>query len=374
MVLFDLTKQVDTSQTININYIPMGVTSIMNDNVNNWISGMCGRGSSSNVTYTNSGVTKEYKADKLWLVGNKNGEGQTPLHQVNGKEHNAELFIRNVDVNNGDPIYTCFLLNVAQIASQNGQIDGIVRAATADPPVTSLTVDLNADIFRINTSNAVYIQYKSNGRNVFIYSEPITVSAVALLGLENNLTLFKMAPETDSDYSVIASPVPGDWMECDYVPIDSDDVAANNLSMVIPASSGLIQDQSANQSLKTMVMFILFVVFIGVAYFIIPTAYLYTAKLAFDYMEDVTEDAQKSKLPTINAVLSSVIAGTALILLLIGAGVFGDTANIPNAGLMLLIGMSLGIFYMIALIVIKSKTSSIKNWPISQIQEEMGNE
>lgn len=374
MVLFDLTKSIDTSKTININYIPMGVTSILNDNVNKWISGMCGRGSSSNVTYTESGVTKEYKADKMWLVGNKDGGGDTPLQQVTGKAYQAELFIRNLDANNSDPIYTCFLLNVAAIASQNGQVDGIVRAAVADPPVTSLTVDLNADIFRINTSNAVYIQYKSNGRNVFIYSEPITVSAVALLSLENNVTYFDMAPAQADDYSVIASPVPGDWMECDYVPIDSDDVAANNLSMVIPASSGLIQDQSANQSLKTMVMFILFVVFIGVAYFVIPTAYLYTAKLAFDYMDDVTEDAQKAKLPTINAALSALIAGTALVLLLIGAGVFGDTANIPSAGLMLLIGMSLGIFYMIAIIVIKSKTSSIKNWPISQIQEEMADD
>ena len=152
---FDLTEEVDTSKSIKINYIPMGITGIIyDDKTNHWITAQCERGPSSNVTYSESGVTKEYKADKLWIVSNKNGAGNTPLQQVTGKQYNAELFIRNLDTNNNDPMYTCFLLNVAKIGPKNGQIDGIVRAATSDPPVTSLNVDLNAYIFLKNSDDA----------------------------------------------------------------------------------------------------------------------------------------------------------------------------------------------------------------------------
>ncbi len=361
---FDLTKEVDAAKTIKINYLPMGVTNIINDTKNNWIAGTCGRGASSNVTYTDSGITKEYKADKLWIVSNKNGAGDTPLQLVNGVDYNAELIIRNLDTNNNDPMYICFLLNVAEHGPKNGQIDGIVRAATANPPVTSLSVDLNADIFRINNPNAKYIQYKSsNKRNVFIYSEPIRITAVEIFGLENNITYFDM---NASDYSLIGSPVPGDWMECDYVPIDAEEVTSYNL----PVASGLIQDQSANQSLKTMVMFILFIIFMGLSYTIIPTAYLYTAKVIFDFTKTRLATEQTDQLKSVNTGLTVLIAGTALILLFSGAGVFGDTTNMPNAGLYLLIGMSLGIFYMIGYVILQSKFAADSKWPVNKIQED----
>jgi len=366
-IAFDLTKEVDTSKSIKINYIPMGVTGINKDNTNNWISGICARGSSSNVTYSESGVIKEYKADKFWIVSNKDGAGTTPLQQITGKQYNAELFIRNLDTNNDDPMYTCFLLNVANIGPQNGEIDDIVRAATADPAVTSLNVDLNADIFRRNTFDAKYIQYKSsNGRNVFIYSEPITVTSVAIFTLENTISYFDM---TATEYSIIESPVPGDWMECDYVPIDGEEATSYNLPIV----SGIVQDQAANSSLKTMIMFILFILFMGISYTIIPTAYMYTAKIIFDFTDVETSDDQKSQLKSINIGLSVLIAGTALILFFIGAGVFGNTDNIPNASLLLLIGMSLGIFYMIGYIILQSKTAADKEWPINKIQEDLDN-
>ena len=366
-IAFDLTKEVDTSKSIKINYMPMGITGIINDDTNHWITGQCERGASSNVTYSDSGVTKEYKADKLWIVSNKNGAGNTPLQQVTGKEYNAELFIRNLDTNNNDPMYTCFLLNVVNPGPENSQIDGIVRAATADPAVTSLNVDLNADIFRISADDAKYIQYKSsNGRTVFVYSEPIKVTAVAIFTLENNMSLFDMSA---SDYSLIGSPVPGDWMECDYVPIDGEEATSYNLPIV----SGIVQDQSANSSLKTMIMFILFIIFMGISYTIIPTAYMYTAKIIFDFTDVETSDDQKSQLKSINIGLSVLIAGTALILFFIGAGVFGNTDNIPNASLLLLIGMSLGIFYMIGYIILQSKTAADKEWPINKIQEDLDN-
>jgi hypothetical protein len=363
-IAFDLTKEVDTSKSIKINYESVGVTQITNDTSNAWITGQCQRGASSNVTYSENGVTTEYKVDKLWIVGNKDGTGQTPLQLVTGIDYNAELFIRNLDTNNNDPMYTCFLLHFVDPGPENGQIDGIVRAATNGDGVTSLTVDLNADIFRKNTNDAKYIQYKgSKGRNVFIYSEPISVAAAAINGLENNMKLFDM---TATDYSLIGSPVPGDWMECDYVPIEGEEATSYNLPIV----SGIVQDQAANSSLKTMIMFILFILFMGISYTIIPTAYMYTAKIIFDFTDVETSEDQKSQLKSINIGLSVLIAGTAILLFFIGAGVFGNTDNIPNASLLLLIGMSLGIFYMIGYIILQSKTSADKEWPINKIQED----
>lgn len=355
---FDLTQEIDTSKNISVNYLPMGITSIMRDSTNNWISGLCGRGSSSNITYMSDGITKEYKADKLWIVSNQ--DGTTPLHNIRGIQYNAEVFIRNVDMNNGDPIYMCFLLNVSDVGIQTGQIDGIVRAAVSDPPISSLSIDLNADIFRKSAPNAKFIHYKSvnkgSGRDVFIYTEPISVTTVAILGLQNNFELFDM---TGSPYDIIQSAAPGDWMECDYVPIDSEEVATYNL----PIASGLVQDQSANQSLKTMVMFILFILFTMIGYTIIPTAYYYTVKNIFEYLEIIEskdQTAYEKKISTALAVITSLVA---LISLLYGMGY--DSSS------MLLFGMCLGIFCMLGIIIIKSKYATNKGWPITQIQEEM---
>ena len=117
-------------------------------------------------------------------------------------------------------------------------------------------------------------------------------------------------------------------------------------------------------------MFILFIIFMGLSYTIIPTAYLYTAKVIFDLTDTLNVDDQKNQLKSVNTGLTVLIAGTALILLFIGAGVFGDTTNMPNAGLFLLIGMSLGIFYMIGYVILQSKFAADSKWPVNKIQED----
>jgi hypothetical protein len=355
---FDLTQEIDTSKNISVNYLPMGITSIIHDAANNWISGLCGRGSSSNITFVSEGVTKEYKADKLWIVSNQ--DETTPLHNVIGKTYNAELFIRNVNMNNSDPIYMCFLLNVSDVGIQTGQIDGISRAAVSDPPITSLSVDLNADIFRKSAPDAKFVHYKSvnkgSGRDVFIYSEPISVTTVAMLGLQNNLELFDM---NVASYNIIQSAAPGDWMECDYVPIDSEEATTYNL----PIASGLVQDQSANQSLKTMVMFILFIIFTMIGYTVIPTAYYYTVKNILEYFEIVENKQQIQYETKIASVLTVCISLIAFGSLMVGIGYDSNS--------MLLFGMCLGIFCMLGIIIIKSKYAAINGWPVAQIQEEM---
>jgi nitric oxide reductase large subunit len=98
---------------------------------------------------------------------------------------------------------------------------------------------------------------------------------------------------------------------------------------------------------------------------------MYAVKMIYDYFEVTQDSAQREYLSKINTAMTILLAGTSVILLFIGAGVFGDTSNIPNASLLLLIGMCLGIFYMLGIVILKSRTSIDKNWPIAQIQEEM---
>ena len=62
---FDLSKTVDTSRSVVINYLPLGITSIFRDEVNQYITADCAISSSSNITYTDGGNTTEYKASKL---------------------------------------------------------------------------------------------------------------------------------------------------------------------------------------------------------------------------------------------------------------------------------------------------------------------
>ena len=45
---FDLSKTVDTSRSVVINYLPLGITSIFRDDVNQYITADCAISSSSN--------------------------------------------------------------------------------------------------------------------------------------------------------------------------------------------------------------------------------------------------------------------------------------------------------------------------------------
>ena len=97
---FDLSKTVDTSRSVVINYLPLGITSIFRDDVNQYITADCAISSSSNITYTDGGNTTEYKANKLWIISNSNN---TKMNEINGVQANAQLIIRNVNAN-GDKI------------------------------------------------------------------------------------------------------------------------------------------------------------------------------------------------------------------------------------------------------------------------------
>ena len=243
---FIINKAEDSAKSININYLPMGLSQIEKTND---VSAWCQPSSSSNVTYNVNNVATEYKADKLWIVGTSS---DSTIHHINGINNATnELIIRNKNTNGDKTLYMCYLLNIVPSSPTESQIDAIFKKANEGGDSKTITVDLNSAIMQRNDPNAKYIEYTSslgNDVTVILYTRPLDVLSVEMLDLSNGQNnLFDWAP---ANYNIIGAPAPGDWMECDYVPIDSDEVAAYSL----PVSSGLVQESSANNSLKTMMM------------------------------------------------------------------------------------------------------------------------
>jgi len=355
---FDLNKTVDTGKNVVINYLPLGLTSIFRDGINQYITSDCAVSSSSNITYTENGNTIEYKANKLWIVSNSN---DTKMNIINGVESNAQLIIRNVNANGDKVLFMCFPLNVVNPGPQRGAIDSIVRATTDN--VTQMTVTLNDDIYRETIPDTKYIEYTSNlGNNatVIVYGRALNIISMNVLELENNLELFNIQPD---DYNILGAPVPGEWMECDYVPIDSDEVAAYSL----PVSSGLVQDSAANNSLKTMLMFVVFILLAVVCFNIIPVGYIFLLEFIFSFTETVEPIEQRSSMKRVNQIIVGclgIIAGYMLYI-----GVFGDPTVYPNYGEYLLYGIVISIIIVVSYLIIESKKAFSKDWPIDEIQK-----
>jgi len=254
----------------------------------------------------------------------------------------------------------CYLLKNVTTVSTNSQIDAIYSKAVSGGSNNTLTTNLQSAINQQNDQNAKYIEYTSslgNDVTVILYTKTLNVSGV--VGLSNDQTnSFDWSP---TDYNIIGAPAPGDWMECDYVPIDSEEVTTYSL----PLNSGVVGDASASSSLKTMVMFILFMVFTGISYTAIPLAYRYLVEYIFKFMEKVNPVEQRQFLGKIDAGLAFFIGGTAVILLYLGA--FTDYTDAP---MYLLVGMCLGIAALLSYIILQSKKSLIKDWPIYQINRD----
>lgn len=355
---FDLNKTLDTSKSITINYLPIGITSIFRDDINKYISADCAISSSSNITYTDNNISTEYKANKLWIISDAN---DTKMNIVNGVQANAQLIIRHVNSNGDKVLFMCFPLNVTNPGPPRGAIDSIVRATIDN--VTQMTVSLNEDIFRDSVSDTKYVEYVSNlGNNatVIVFGRAIDIISVNVLDLENNLTnLFNVNSE---QYNIIGSPPPGEWMECDYVPLDSDEVAAYNL----PVSSGLVQDNAANNSLKTMMMFIVFILMAVVCFNIIPVSYVFLLQFVFSFSDITNPIEQRGSMNRVNqmcVVIFGILAGYFLYI-----GVFGDPNVYPNYAQYLLYGILICVLMIITYLILESKKSLSKDWPIDEIQ------
>ena len=359
---FDLNKTQDTTKSVIINYLPLGITSIFRDDVNQYITADCAISSSSNITYTDNNVTTEYKANKLWIISDAN---DTKMNVINGVQANAQLIIRNINSNGDKVLFMCFPLNVTNPGPPRGAIDSIVRATLDN--ISQMTVTLNDDIFRETVPNTKYIEYTSNlGNNavVIMFGRALDIISVNVLNLENNLELFNIQPD---NYDILGAPVPGEWMECDYVPIDSQEVASYSL----PVASGLIQDSSVSNSFNTMMLFIVFIIFAVICFNVIPLSYIYLLQFVFSFSDVVNPIEQRATMGRVNMMIVVILGAIAGYLLYIG--IFADPNVYPNYAQYLLYGVIICVVLLIGYLIIESKKSLSKNWPIDDIQASLKN-
>lgn len=350
---FDLNKTVDTTKSIKLNYLPIGLNNIVFDSSNNKIAATCEYSSSSNVTYVENQTTVEYKAKQIFIVGKAK---DTKINMINGIESDGQLIIKNINANGDKILFTCFPLVVTNPGPRSGGIDSIIQTATSGSSATTLTVDFQKDIFIKEVPDLKYIQYTStlaNKANVIIFAAPISIISVYLKELENNTNLFNLQPNI---YSIISPPVPGEWMECDYVPIDSADMESQNFEL--PIQSGIVQQAAAHDSLKTMFLYIMFLLFTGLSYTIIPLSYKYVLKLVFDFNGDVQDPGRLRTMGKFD-----MITRILLITLIVLFFALGEQY--------ILYGIILMIITLLGYIIISSrKAMTSTNWPIDELRRE----
>ena len=360
---FNLKQTEDTTKSVIFNYLPIALTQLNRDDTNKFITANCSQSSTSNVTYTENNIPTEYKANKIWIISNGTFSSfKSPMNQINGINSDSQLIIRNMNSNGDKTLFMCFPLIVKNPGPSRGVIDSIIRAETQN--ISQLTVDFNNDIRRNQTSGTKFIEYtstKGNKATVLMYGNAIEILSESVKDLENNVDLFNIQP---SKYNIIGAPVPGEWMECDYVPIDSEEVASYNL----PVSSQLVQDSSATNSLKTMVMFIIFILITMTCFSVIPAAYIFILQFVFNYSQSVNPIDQKHMMNKFNQIIM-IIFGI-VILGCFYIGVFANPDSYPNYAQYLLWGIVLSVVIGVCYLILESKKSMSKNWPIDDIQRE----
>ena len=347
---FNLNKTADGTKSITLNYLPIGLNNILFSDANKYVTASCEVSSSSNVTFVENNVSTEYKAKKIYIVGTANN---TKINMISGVPSDGQLIIRNTNANGDKILYTCFPLVVTNPGPRNSGIDAIIQTATSGTTSSTLSVDFNSDIFAKEVPDMKFVEYTSNLGNsakVVTFGHPISIISVYLKSLENNTNLFNLQPD---EYSILIPPVPGEWMECDYVPIDSEEVEAYNL----PVSSSLVQDSAAHNSLKTMFMYILFLIFTGLSYSIIPLIYKYILKLVFEFTGTIIRNEQMKKMGYFDLVMRILLITITILFFMFG-------------GQYILYGVLIAIATLLGYIIISSKKAMLKDWPIDEIERD----
>lgn len=357
---FNPTQAPDPTLSLIPTYPAVGLTGLLNDPNQYFMSAMIDKSSSPNITYTDTtGGIQMFSGNKMWIVGNAAGSTNL-LHSVQGVPDTSvagELIIQNLNPNGNQVLYMCYLLCLTSVSQPGAdQIDNILNAT---PTTSMMTVDFDAAIYSKPTNGPVYFQYTSAGQSyapssiVIVASQPIFITSVNIMTLQNNLGLFDMpGPTPSSAYSVIQLNQPGEWMECDYVPIDSDEVTTFNL----PFSSGLVQNSGMFNSMQTIILFIVFFFICVFAYLVIPISYLALVSIWLKRMAPnaFSNSDKKDYIWYLDAILSILVGGTGFILICVAL----FTTNLPNANDVILSGFCLGIIYIIGYIVIQSKKMS----------------
>lgn len=354
---FNLSKTHDTSQSVYVNQLPLGLTNLFYDRNNGYITATCSQTSSSNITYTTNGKPVEYKATKLWIVGDQ--DPTNPLHVINGQSPFAgELIIEHTSTTGNETLYLCYPLKYTK-TSTNGEVDKILNNYSDPKLAGTMALDISKDISAASKTTMVtpvYVQYNStkiSKANVLVYTNPLIISSQTIGGLKNTNPPIDMFPSDIANHNIIPLTVPGDWMECDYVPIDSEEVATLN----VPLDSSAIKTGRTMSSIQTILLFIIFFFSFYFSYLILPEVYSTLAKRIIG--NNVSTDISISKIYRMDLIVSAVFIVLSIILIWYGA-----FADIANSGDYLLAGFSIGMIYTIGYTIIQSKKMSNKKFPL----------
>jgi hypothetical protein len=353
MSSFDLSKPVDTSKSISFNYTHIELNTIRYNVDTNDISAICEHTSSSNVTITENNIKSQFRATEVYIVGID--RDPTSINQISGVDH-GQLIIKNVDIANGtDILYMCFPLVVTVPGPDNSGIDALIQAGVST--TQTLSADFNAAIFAKDIPEVKYVEYTSStlgtGARVVTFAHPISIRSPELHAMKYNKAFFDIQPK---DYSILIPSTPGEWMECDYVPIDSEEVETYNL----PVTSSLVQDSAAHNSLKTMFMYILFLLFTGLSYSIIPAIYQYLLSFLFVIFDTNGYSARTAFMGKFDAVMKVLLLALIIMFFWMGQQ-------------FILYGIVISIVTLLGYIIISSKKSNDTKddfWPINEIEKD----
>lgn len=339
---FDLTQTPDTKKSVLFDY-PQ--TTVHNINLNDSEYLQCDfstGGASSNIVYTESNVTSNFKSNQLRIYG------VLFPKLVKTIEHTGTLVIKNTPTTNNPPnVYMCFLLRTNPIAVPTG-IDNLMSPLANPNPSLYLN-----NLIKPETGTNQYIVYTGKDKNrnettMIIYTSPISVAAQPFKSTASDW-IGLVEPVS---YSIVSKNSDGEWMECDYAPMDSDEVVT---TYNIPIQSSVLKDSKTFDSFRTLIMFMVFLMLCIFSYLIIPSVYLAViAKLLTAVGgNSISSGEKKTWILYIDIAISAVFGITGLILLCVGA--FANPDEVKNTGDILLSGFIISIIFVISYIVIQSK-------------------
>tara|TARA_A100001015_G_C15012454_1_gene723813 strand:+ start:889 stop:2073 length:1185 start_codon:yes stop_codon:yes gene_type:complete len=383
----NIDQEVDTTQSVFYNFNNLPLTNILLNNTeatvsdstapnNTFIQADVTETSSSNLTYTQGTVSSEYRSTAIYIIGSSDGSMVPQITGIQSPQQ-GQLIIINTLVSqsstNPETIKMIFPLIVTSVAAEQNDLDLVFRSAqpmSITDASGNKQTNTNGGSATINIQKTLDEQIKAdtkyfifddgdNGK-VVIFGGIYYIISVSMYTLRTPYyaddSLFPAAYTfTDTTaYNTILATQPGQWMECDYVDVDSDNVA-------VTLSSGKVQDDAAYNSLRTMMMYILFIIFTAFSYTLIPQIYILMLKAFFAFMEAETKGKQSRAMESFD--LGALIFFFVLCFLFIAIG-------INQSPLLLLYGVCLGILTMLGHIIIKSKKSmaSAEEWPITEIQ------
>lgn len=394
---FNIDQEVDTTQSVYYNFNNLPLTNILLNNTNaivsdsttapnnTFIQADVTETSSSNLTYTNNNASSEYRSTAIYITGSSDG---SMIPQITGIQspQQGQLIIINTLVSqsstNPETIKMIFPLIVTSVAAEQNDLDLVFRSAqpmSITDASGNKQTNTNGGSATINIQKTLDEQIKADTKyfifdptadstdggisdtgnaKVVIFGGIYYIISVSMYTLRtpvaNELDDWPYYQPNTNSYNTILATQPGQWMECDYVDVDSDNVA-------VTLSSGKVQDDAAYNSLRTMMMYILFIIFTAFSYTLIPQIYILMLKAFFAFMEAETKGKQSRAMESFD--LGALIFFFVLCFLFIAIG-------ISQSPLLLLYGVCLGILTMLGHIIIKSKKSmaSAEEWPITEIQ------